>query len=540
LREVREEDVSDAGAKAERAGVFNDEEMKRSHFVFLPFAAVYLAWACFELPRVRYQINPDGVSYLAIAERYLTGNIGAALNAYWGPLFSWLLTPLLALGIEPLLACKVLTFAAGMATLFGGWILSGRYTRVLVIRAVISVALVPMILVWAASLVTPDIFMVCFLTYYAYFISDATMSRRSMFLAALFGALAYLAKSYAFVFIPIHFAAVAVGRWICARAQSRRKEVWQRAVLGLAAFLALTLPWVAAISLKSGRPTFGTAGAYNLAVAGLTSGPEGSQTHSVDAPGLRAPPDEGAFSVWEDPSFGSLHWPSPASFGRLVVLMKANVPVVLKYLQEVSPIVLLIVAASILFSLRWRTSPESRLVAGTFASGALYTLGYVFIWVEPRYLWILEILLLMMAGVLVDWLRRWQTLSALTTCLIAVLVAGSFLLRPLAQLPRLAYAGRVTTEMAQSLAHDGVDLRNRRLASDIYWYHTLHVGYFLRARYFGVVPPDDPETARRELDEFKIDTFFVWGDRAAAKQYLSGFREVPVTASNVPFAVFQR
>jgi len=514
--------------------------MKRSHFVFLPFAAVYLVGVCIELPRVRYQINPDGISYLAIAERYLTGDLGAALNAYWGPLFSWLLTPFLALGIEPLLACKVLTFAVGMPTLFGGWILSERYTRVLVIRAVITAALVPMILVWAASLVTPDILVVCCLTYYAYFISDATMSRRPVFLAALFGALAYLAKSYAFVFIPIHLATVAVGRWIWAQDESRRKEVLQRAALGVAAFLALTLPWVAAISIKSGRPTFGTAGAYNLAVAGLTSGSEGTQSHGVDAPGLRAL-DEGAFSAWENPSFGSsLNGPSPASFRRLVVLMKANVPVVLKYLQEASPLALFIVAASILISLRWRTSPESRLVAGTVASGALYTLGYSFIWVEPRYLWILEILLLMIAGVLVDWLRRWWKLSALTTCFIATIIAGSFLPKPLAQLPRLAYAGRVTTEMAKSLAQEGVDLRNRRLASDTYWDHSLHVGYFLRARYFGVVPSEDPEAARRELDEFKIDTFFVWGDRAAAQRYLTGFREVPVTASNVPFAIFQR
>lgn len=526
----------------EKGGSTSYEEMKRSHLVFLPLAAVYLALACIELPRMRYQINPDGISYLAIAERYLTGDIGAALNAYWGPLFSWLLTPLLALGIEPLLACKVLTFAAGMATLIGGWILSGRYTRVLALRAAVTAALVPMILAWAGSLVTPDILMVCFLTYYAYFISDATMSRRSVLLAALVGALAYLAKSYAFVFIPIHFGAVAAGRWVCAKDESRRKEVLRRAALGLAFFLTLTLPWITAISLKSGRATFGTAGAYNLAVAGLTSGSEGSESRLVDAPGLRAPPDEGAFSAWEGPSFGgSLNWPSPASLRRLVVLMKANVPVVFQCLRAVSPLALLIVAASILLSfLRWRTSVESRLVAGTVASGALYTLGYAFIWVEPRYLWILEILLLMLAAVLVDSFLRWRKLGALPTCFIAAIVAGSFVLKPFAQLPRLAYAGRENTEIAESLASQGVDLRNRRLASDARWAHTLSVGYFLRARYFGIVPSGDPDAVRRELDELKIDTFFVWGDRAAAQRYLSGFREMPVTAPNVPFAVFQR
>jgi hypothetical protein len=529
-------------AQAETGGSSQYEKMKRAHFVFLALAALYLAGACSQLPLVRYQINPDGISYLAIAERYLTGDFGAALNAYWGPLFSWLLTPLLALGIEPLLACKLLTFAAGMATLFGAWILSERYTRSLAIRVAVTAALIPMILAWAASLVTPDILVVCFLAYYAYFISDPAMARRSMLLAALFGALAYLAKSYAFVFIPIHFAGVAAGRWICAQHIARRKEVLQRAALGLAAFLVLTFPWVSAISLKCGRATFGTAGAYNLAVAGLTSGSKGSQSHPVPAPGLLAPPDEGASSAWEGPSFdGYLDGPPQAAVSRVVFLLRANVPALFKCLQETSPLALLIVVASVLTSLyRWRTSAESRLVASTVASGALYSAGYVLIWVESRYLWILEILLLMLAAVLVDSLLRSRKLPVLVTCCIAAIVAGAFVLKPLALLPRLANADRDTTEIVKSLVHQGVDLRSRRLASDGRWAHSLYVGYFLRARYFGMVPPADPAVVRRELDDLNIDTFFVWGDRAAAQRYLSGFREVPVTAPNVPFGIFQR
>jgi hypothetical protein len=516
--------------------------MKRSHFVFLPFAAIYLVAACSQLPRVRYQINPDGISYLAIAERYLSGDFGAALNAYWGPLFSWLLIPLLALRIEPLLACKIVTFATGVATLFGAWILSERYTRVVAIRMAITAALIPMVLAWAASLITPDILVACFLAYYAYFISDPAMSRRSVLLAALFGALAYLAKSYAFVFIPIHLAGVTAGRWICARHAARRKKVLQRAALGLAAFVILTFPWVVAISLKCGRATFGTAGGYNLAVAGLTSGSKGSQSHPVPAPGLLAPPDEGAFSAWEGPSFnGYPGGPSPSTVSRVIFLMKENAPKVFEYLQEASPLALLIVVASVLISLlRWRTWAESQLVACTVASGVLYTAGYVLIWVEPRYLWILEILLLMLAAALVEVLHRGRRLPVLATCFIAAVVASSFVLRPISLLPRLAYADHETTEIIKSLAHQGVDLRSRRLASDARWAHSLYVGYFLRARYFGTVPSGDPGVVRRELDDLKIDTFFVWGDRAAAQQYLSGFREVSVTAPNVPFGVFQR
>ena len=43
------------------------------------------AWA------TRHYMNTDGVSYLDIADAYLRGDWNAAINAYWSPLYSWLL-----------------------------------------------------------------------------------------------------------------------------------------------------------------------------------------------------------------------------------------------------------------------------------------------------------------------------------------------------------------------------------------------------------------------------------------------------------------
>src|SRR5215831_15431337 len=43
------------------------------------------AWA------TRYNIEPDRISYLDIADKYLQRDWTAAVNAYWSPLYSWLL-----------------------------------------------------------------------------------------------------------------------------------------------------------------------------------------------------------------------------------------------------------------------------------------------------------------------------------------------------------------------------------------------------------------------------------------------------------------
>jgi len=40
---------------------------------------------------VRFVINPDGNSYLDIASAYLRGDYANAVNAYWSPMFSWLI-----------------------------------------------------------------------------------------------------------------------------------------------------------------------------------------------------------------------------------------------------------------------------------------------------------------------------------------------------------------------------------------------------------------------------------------------------------------
>ena len=39
----------------------------------------------------RFQVEFDGVSYLDVATNYLRGNWHDAVNAYWSPLYSWLL-----------------------------------------------------------------------------------------------------------------------------------------------------------------------------------------------------------------------------------------------------------------------------------------------------------------------------------------------------------------------------------------------------------------------------------------------------------------
>src|SRR5688572_4382331 len=82
---------------------------------------LYFLAAAWAVSAYRYQINPDAISYISIAQKYLAGDFGAAINAYWSPLYSWLLMPFLAIGIPALLATKVLTVFLGFGSLIAAW-----------------------------------------------------------------------------------------------------------------------------------------------------------------------------------------------------------------------------------------------------------------------------------------------------------------------------------------------------------------------------------------------------------------------------------
>src|SRR5439155_6084826 len=46
----------------------------------------------------RFYIEPDGVSYIEIAHAYLQRDFAHAVNAYWSPLYSWLIALVLSVG----------------------------------------------------------------------------------------------------------------------------------------------------------------------------------------------------------------------------------------------------------------------------------------------------------------------------------------------------------------------------------------------------------------------------------------------------------
>ena len=72
-----------------------------------------LGAAALEAYAQRFAMTPDGMSYLDLSDAVVDGRWSGLVNAYWSPLFSWLLVPLLALKVELLRATKILNLLIG-------------------------------------------------------------------------------------------------------------------------------------------------------------------------------------------------------------------------------------------------------------------------------------------------------------------------------------------------------------------------------------------------------------------------------------------
>ncbi|MDV7402594.1 hypothetical protein RZS08_64830, partial [Arthrospira platensis SPKY1] len=54
----------------------------------------------------RFQINPDGISYISLAKKYVSGDYTHAVNAYWSPLLVWMSIPFYFIGLNDIIAVK--------------------------------------------------------------------------------------------------------------------------------------------------------------------------------------------------------------------------------------------------------------------------------------------------------------------------------------------------------------------------------------------------------------------------------------------------
>jgi len=91
----------------------------RSSILLVCIVGLTLAWSAVLARQFPLNFNPDSIALLQLAEYWRGGQWNLAVSSYWGPLFPILLSPLLAIGIDPLLAGRLAMIVTGIIYLLG-------------------------------------------------------------------------------------------------------------------------------------------------------------------------------------------------------------------------------------------------------------------------------------------------------------------------------------------------------------------------------------------------------------------------------------
>jgi len=500
--------------------------------VLFPVLIIYSILGLLLLKYYQYQINPDGICYLSIAQKYLNGDFRNAINGYWSPLLSWLLAPFLLSGLPPLLAAKLISLIVGLLTIIGVRLLSYRFQMTERIRNMVLFSLIPSTLYFSLSVITPDLLGVCILVYYLNVIFNAHYSSRGykgIFCGAL-GATAYLSRSYVFPFFIFHFLLFNVFHYFNGMTKEKKKNVLLNLFSGLAIFFVISGSWIYIISNKYNKITFGTAGKYNYERVG----PE-----SIGQPALKGfaePTNETAVSAEEDPSYIEMKPWSPmqswASFKHQLILIFKNIYRTIYIYSKFSFLAIPIIIASLLLCIR---SPDKLISQkNTFfplVTMAIYSAGYIPLCLDERYLWIIYVQLILMGGYLLNILYQKEASDNPRKKIVLMLFILSFVAMPLKNLIQSINTNKDIYTLSKILKNQyGIQ---GNIASNKERHKSLYLSYYLNSKYYGeaynnIAEKDLPA----ELSKNNIDYYLVWDESNDESQILSSYTEI--TSEGVP------
>jgi hypothetical protein len=477
----------------------------------------------------------------------LAGDLQNAINGYWGPLLAWLMIPFLFMGVSDVLTINLIDLIIGVLLIIGIWRLSYRFEISEKIRSVLMIALLPIVLKF--SLVQPmDFILVCILIFYlsTVFKADYQKSVRSGLFSGILGSLAYFTKAYAFPFFIVHFFIMNILHYFKSTVKDDRNKVLRNTIAGFLLFFLISGAWIMVISNKYGHITFSTMRDTNFNAPGPDDMGEGLEFGvPVFSEGFYEPPNETAFVVWEDPSYlrGKpwSAWQSPRHFKHFIRLTLRNISDGLKIFESFSTFSIVIIVAYILLCCM-RSKEE--LLSKCMLLYPLFTIilfsgGYVLFHFEDRYVWLSNILLLLMGSYLLTVLFQGEFFrSGLRKNILIVFFIISFVFVPSKYVIQVGRGGMdtdmylVSTDL-QKYNISGNIASNRNISSHDAWHETFRLAYWLNSRYYGQAREGiSDEELKSELEKYDIGFYFVWGEGGRIPPFLARYQEL--TKNEIP------
>ncbi|MFI4877009.1 MAG: ArnT family glycosyltransferase [Blastopirellula sp. JB062] len=472
---------------------------------------------------VLYSIGPDGSCYVRQAELYAEGDVWEGASGYWSPLLPAMSAPMIAGGVPSVIAFRISQGLIGV-----GYVIAAIWAAVRIfdlknmgqwLVGLISACLCAS---WSSTLTTPDVAIAFFLLLYFPLTASSQFGKdwRLAAGAGMLGALAYLAKGYAFPYFLAHFTVCVALTFIWYR---REISWWSAArtwLVGMIVFATFAGPWVALLSAKHGKFTFATSAGFNHFQVGVEEF-DWKVLYQMQRPA------EGRYNIWETPEQLQYEDWSPLeskeNLKRQLGHIKLNIRKAMDCFAAFDAFALFPAALILSWLAALWSGPSSKryVVFWMIPTCGIYVGGYLPMPLELRYIWpVLFPLCLSQLWAFVEWMRTTPPEDAgeahspwrryVPICF-ALFLFGSCVLRPTYYWARDAFNDRANA----SLHHEtGKTLIGEEAEGPIAmigdkWDDGLLISYYAKMTFIGKTYADDWEAAERELDAFDIRTLIV-------------------------------
>lgn len=499
--------------------------MNRKHLLL--FSAAYSLLFFLLFPGYRYVMDPDATGYLAVAEHLAKGDMHESINGIWSPFNSWILVPFLKAGYDGILVAKYLNGLFGLISLTAFFSLLKKMQISFFYEMAILSSAVLLILLFVFNRVFGDLLQTMFLLLYLNVILSKNFGRdyRSILLAAFMGGIGFYAKAYIFFFTLLH---LPIAIYLAERinAKINIKTLIKKISLAVLVLLFTASAWFIILQNKYGH--------YIPGEKQIT----GTLSQQYDQPRvlIYPPPYPGSYSVFDDISYFNFKTITPFTNFHLFIaqckLIGYNFIAWLQRLNEFSfaCIIIIITGFWLLFFRRTTAGNGNLILLLSFIIA--WSAGFLFFHVETRFLWIIDLCLLIMAGIILS--NYWNNNNKRQKLIAGIIIISSFCIFPAVGLKNMYGTGKDNFAIADALRKNGI--RGNILTSyqnSGEFSQSIIINYLSKNRHYGPYVTD--YTVEEILDAIKIHDInyflFYYSTPFQKQDLLNG--ELAVHASDV-------
>lgn len=446
-------------------------------FVFSYLLFFYILYNGFQ-----YIFDPDATGYFSVAENVAHGNYFDSINGIWSPLSSWILSPFIKLDFNTITSVKVLNGFYGLCCLISFYFLVAKLEIIRFVGIPIMAAAVFLLLYFAFDRLFGDLLLVLFLLLYLNIICSKKNWKgyTQIILAAFVGGLGFYCKAYTLYFILLHLPVVIV------ILEKKKNNLYfsiksiKKILVGLSVLIFICSFWFASLNLKYGHFIVG----QNNITGTLFDVFKSNRI-------VAYPPEKGNYALFDDitPLYSKAISPfTNKKFflfqTKIIISNIRNLATVFNEFSFFFSSIVLICFFLILKKQNFFLRNTNILLLFSFL--LIWPLGFLFFSIQDRFIWIIDLIGLLLAGVLISEFLKTKLLNKNYLSLISLIIIASFYFYPIMHLTENYGTGRREFSIAAALRKQNINgkiLTSIQSAKD--YTSSVKINYLIHSKFYG-------------------------------------------------------